>query len=95
MVFVFRINRDELCKSLQSIYGNIDADIYLRRFFDMEFNLPEVHTETFGRHLMRKDSLGEFFGELSERANYRVHSEEFGVLLNYFRSPLGKTRFVS
>ena len=46
MVFVFGVNRSELCSSLQSIYGEIDADIYLRRFFDMEFTLPEVSAET-------------------------------------------------
>ena len=29
MVFVFGINCDELCKSLESIYGEIDATVYL------------------------------------------------------------------
>ena len=28
MVFAFGINRDELCKSLSSIYGDIDVDVY-------------------------------------------------------------------
>ena len=32
LVFIFGVNRDELCKSLQSVYGQIDADTYLRRF---------------------------------------------------------------
>ena len=41
IVFVFGINRAELVKSLESIYGEIDAGTYLRRFFDMEFVLPE------------------------------------------------------
>lgn len=40
VVFVFGINKDELCASIRSIYGNINADIYARRFFDMEFVLP-------------------------------------------------------
>ncbi len=47
MVFVFGVNRDELCSSIKSIYGEIDADVYLRRFFDMEFQLPEANSETF------------------------------------------------
>ena len=51
MVFVLGINRDELCKSLKSLYGEIDADVYLRRFFDMEFILPEVGAEQFSRAL--------------------------------------------
>ena len=54
MVFLLGINRDELCKSLQLVYGEIDADVYLRRFFDMEFNLPEVNREEFCRYLMRR-----------------------------------------
>ena len=89
MVFVFGINRDELCSSLQSIYGTIDADVYLRRFFDMEFTLPEVDSEKFGRNLMQRFGLGEFFGDLSKNANNRVHSEEFGVLVNYFPAVWG------
>ena len=47
MVFVFGINRDELCKSLNSVYGEIDTTVYLRRFFDMKFMLPEVDSEKF------------------------------------------------
>ena len=90
MVFVFGINRDELCSSLQSIYGTIDADVYLRRFFDMEFTLPEVDSEKFGRHLMQRFGLGEFFGELSRNASNRVHSEDFGVLVNYFPALWGR-----
>ena len=51
LVFVFGVNRDELCKSLQSVYGAIDSDVYLRRFFDMEFTLPEVDSGEFCRPL--------------------------------------------
>lgn len=40
MVFVYGINRRELRKSIASLYGDIDADGYIRRFFDMEFTLP-------------------------------------------------------
>ena len=90
MVFVFGVNRDELCSSLQSIYGAIDADVYLRRFFDMEFTLPEVDSEKFGRHLMQKFGLEEFFGELSKSADHRLHNQEFGVLVNNFPSLWGR-----
>ena len=79
LVFVFGINRDELCKSLEALYGNIDATVYLRRFFDMEFILPGVDSVTFGRHLMQKYELGEFFGALSKDVNSRTPIEEFEV----------------
>ena len=84
MVFVLGINRDELCKSLQSVYGEIDADVYLRRFFDMEFILPEVGAEQFSRHLIRKFELTEFFASLSKSTNRKIHSEDFSMLEKYF-----------
>ena len=65
MVFVFGINRDELCSSLQSVYGEIDADVYLRRFFDMEFTLAAVGSDDFCRHLMDRFGLRECFAALS------------------------------
>ena len=84
VVFVFGINRDELCKSLESIYGEIDATVYLRRFFDMEFMLPEVDSETFCRSLIDRFDLEELFRSLSENAETRVHSNEFHSLSQTF-----------
>ena len=84
MVFVLGINRNEICKSFQAIYGDIDADVYLRRFFDMEFILPEVGAEQFSRHLIRKFELTEFFASLSKSANRKIHSEDFSMLDQYF-----------
>ena len=84
MVFVLGINRDELCKSLESVYGEIDADVYLRRFFDMEFNLPNVSTEEFARHLTRKLELGEFFTSLGSGYWRNSLAEEFHALNGYF-----------
>ena len=83
LVFVLGINRDELCKSLQTIYGEIDADIYLRRFFDMEFSLPEPDLEGFCRHLFEKFELREFYTSLSQESRSRVHQDEFRILSEY------------
>ncbi len=84
MVFVFGINRDELCKSLKSVYGEIDADVYLRRFFDMEFSLPSTDTVQFCRNMMRKYGLEEGFRSLDESANYRMTSAEYNRLSQGF-----------
>lgn len=85
LVFVFGLNRNELCASIRSIYGEIDADTYLRRFFDMEFNLPEPDSGTFGRHLMQKFVLDRFFADLS-KSDFRgdIHYREYRVLANAF-----------
>ena len=71
IVFVFGLNRDELCKSLTSVYGDIDADVYLRRFFEFEFNLPEAGSEQFARTLMDKYDLVTLSQKLMEAGDPR------------------------
>ena len=95
LVFVVGINRDELCKSLRSIYGEIDADTYLRRFFDMEFTLPEVDSQVFCKHLFEKFELENFFTKFSGSSNSKQHIEDYGQfssripeLWSYFRLSL-------
>ena len=81
LVFVFGLNRDELCKSLQSVYGEIDSDVYLRRFFDMEFTLPEVDTKSFAEHLIKKFELAKFFTTLGTNANSSTYEVSYRKLL--------------
>ena len=80
LVSEFRINRDELCSSLESFYGTIDPSIYLRR--DMEFLLLEVDAANFGRHLMQKFGLATFFESLSVREGPDYSKYEFQGLFN-------------
>ena len=82
MVFVFGVNRGELCSSLRSIYGEIDADIYLRRFFDMEFTLPQVEAETYCRQLMNKFGLPQLFASLAGNTGSAIHQQDFGEVYN-------------
>lgn len=51
LIFVYGINRREMCKSIASIYGKIDTDVYVRRFFDMEFTLPAVNLHEYCSHM--------------------------------------------
>lgn len=69
LLFVLGINQDELCKSLKSLYGEIEADIYLRRFFDLEFTLPEVDSQMFCNHLFDKFELEDFFAKFGTSSN--------------------------
>lgn len=66
LVFIFGINRDELCKSLSSIYGDINTDVYLRRFFDFGFNLSEVDSRGFAEQLIDRFQLVQVFEKLDE-----------------------------
>ena len=77
LVFLFGINRDELSKSLRSVYGEIETDVYLRRFFDFEFNLREVDSRRFAESLIDRFKLGEVFQSLSHEAGNPSHMYDF------------------
>ena len=84
MVFVFGVNRTELCSALQSVYGDIDAEVYLRRFFDMELTLSEVEPEDFCKHMIDRYGLTEFFAELGKEGNATLHAEELDAFTTVF-----------
>ena len=53
VVFVIAVNRSELSHSVKVLYGNdFGADGYLRRFFDIDFRLPEPDRRNFIRELL-------------------------------------------
>ena len=92
IVFVFGINRTELTKSVQSIYGDIDASVYLRRFFDMEFVLSEADPETFCRHLLQRYDLWSYFRHAGQATPYSSHVAEYSAItreLHQFFGQLG------
>ena len=92
IVFVFGINRAELTKSVQSIYGDIDASVYLRRFFDMEFILPEPDPEIFCRHLLQRYELWPHFRQSRQVTRYASHADEYSAIaeqLHQFFGQLG------
>ena len=61
IVFLFGVNRDELCQSIRHTNGNIDASTYLQRFFDLEFNLPPVKAWQFYMTRLEDYGLPGFF----------------------------------
>ena len=80
LVFVFGVNRDELSKSLSSVYGDINTDVYLRRFFDFEFNLPETDSQAFTWHMMDKFQLAQAFERIMQGPVYMYdHYEHLTV----------------
>ena len=88
IVFVFGINRREMVKSLESVYGEIDAGTYLRRFFDMELVLAAPDAERFCRHLLKRYRLDAFFSSVSKSrrddsdfTQFRVMSETLAFIV--------------
>ena len=90
IVFVLGINRTELVKSLESIYGKIDAGVYLRRFFDMEFMLPDADPVKFCAYLVKAYRLDFLFSELSGSRVSMFYGNEFSALSNALPTSLGR-----
>ena len=81
VVFVFGLNRNELCNTIQSVYGNINANTYLRRFFDLELNIPEPDHNTFYLDRIKKQKVISFFHgmvEVSTDQRFKIDFDEFG-----------------
>ena len=58
VVFVLAVNRAELVHSVKALYGvGFDAEGYLRRFFDLDFQLPEPDRKPFVEDLLRTTKL--------------------------------------
>ncbi|MCD4747747.1 MAG: KAP family NTPase [Thermoanaerobaculales bacterium] len=58
IVFVISVDRDQLANSIRSVYGeNFDADGYLRRFFDLDFVLPDPPGNDFVQYLYKTMGL--------------------------------------
>ena len=66
IIFVFGVNRTELCKAVESVYGAIDSDTYLRRFFDLSLTLPAASADKFCGYLAQEYNLHKFFAEASK-----------------------------
>ena len=95
IAFVFGVNKTELQKSIQSAYGDIDAEGYLRRFFDISLTLPPASTENYCDLLLKRHDLRgalggwrvameEFFTDLVGYMNFSLREVEHAVrLLRY------------
>lgn len=84
MVFVLGIDRTQLARSIRSVYGLVDVEGYLRRFFDMETVLPQTNLAPFIEHLLKRHGLDVYFAEMSRGANTAVHQQEFGRFQHLF-----------
>lgn len=88
IVFVMAVNRSELAHSIKSLYGNdFDAQGYLRRFFDVDFQLPEPDREKFIRAALQKIRIDEFFSRTQDGNAQYESSELHRLLLAFFRDP--------
>ena len=62
IVFVLAVNCDQLAHSVKAQYGNdFDAEGYLRRFFDVDFKLPEPDRQAFVHAQLQVTGIYDYF----------------------------------
>ena len=61
IIFVLSIDKTVICESIKSIYGDINTEGYLRRFIDLEFDLPEPDIDLFAKTLFEQKEIGKYF----------------------------------
>ena len=89
IVFVLSIDKEQLGYAIQGYYGSdrIDTNEYLRRFIDIEYQLPKPNIDSFSKYLFDYFSFGQFFanrknGE-NEKENFETFSICLGNIINY------------
>ena len=81
IVFVLAINRSELAHSIRSLYGsNFDGDGYLRRFFDIDLQLPDPEREKFINALLEAIHIDQYIKRTQDRQVQWVADDAFNLL---------------
>lgn len=64
IIFILSIDKEQLCNSIKGYYGSesIDSSEYLRRFIDVEYNLPSPNYEDFIDFELNRLDFTSFFG---------------------------------
>ena len=69
IVFVLAVNRSELEHSIKALYGSgFDAEGYLRRFFDVDFRLPDPERDALIVALLDAIQIENFFRRTQDRS---------------------------
>lgn len=93
IVFVLSIDKEQLSHAIRGVYGseNLDATEYLRRFIDIEYQLPEPEIENFCDYLFDYFKFNEFFSS-SKRKNSGVFNDDEQTFLSLTKFIFKKER---
>ncbi|MCQ2352267.1 MAG: KAP family NTPase [Victivallaceae bacterium] len=69
IIFVLGIDRKQLGKSIQAVYGNIDVDNYLHRFIDLDFCMSQCNSEAFFNVLWKRYGIADYLREKAQQGN--------------------------
>lgn len=71
VVFILALEANQLSKTISALYGldEVHASIYLRKFIDMEYSLPEPSLDTFADYLFAEYNLHDLNSPIFENVN--------------------------
>lgn len=73
IVFILALDKGQITHSVKALYGSgMDAEGYLRRFIDLDYQLPEASTEVFCKYLFKTFGFDEI---LNLRGSNRYEKE--------------------
>lgn len=77
IVFVLSIDKEQLCNSIRGHYGSdrINAEEYLRRFIDVEYQLPQPDINSYCKYLYDYFDFKDFFNQ-DERTQYQFSDDK-------------------
>ena len=85
IVFVLAVNRRELAHSIRSLYGrDFDATGYLRRFIDIDFELPDPERNTFIDAVLNSIQIDRYFERTHDRTARKDYSEVKELIHGFF-----------
>ena len=88
IIFVLAVNRSELEHSICALYGSeFDARGYLRRFFDIDFKLPEAERKPFMETLLKTIKIGDYFARTQDQTARQGDEHIKTLLLAFFDAP--------
>ena len=85
VVFVLAVNRSQLAHSIRAVYGSeFDALGYLRRFFDIDFRLPDTERRPFVEATLKATGIDDYLQGRSEHHNYNTVRDWLATFFDAF-----------
>ena len=88
IIFVLAVNRSELTHSIKALYGSgFDAVGYLRRFFDVDFRLPDPARRAFVDAALNAIRFDKYFQRTQDESARQDDRKVLELLQGFFGAP--------
>ncbi|MBT5230484.1 MAG: NTPase KAP [Methylococcales bacterium] len=85
LVFVLAVNREQLSKSLQGVYGSsFDGVNYLKRFIDMNYQLKITDQKSYSQSLLQQQDISKYYATRKDGDQLRILQDTLGTLFKRF-----------